>query len=56
MCKAVEELIEDFVKIDRKDMALRMLEDGEMPLDKIAKYSNLSIEEVEELASASHSA
>lgn len=35
----------------KKNMALMMLQDGELPIDKIAKYSGLRVEEVEELAS-----
>ena len=34
----------------RKEAALRMLQDGELPMDKIAKYSGLDITEVEWLA------
>ena len=34
----------------RKETALRMLQDGELPINKIAKYSGLVIKEVEELA------
>jgi hypothetical protein len=34
----------------KKETALRMLQDGELPIDKIAKYSGLVIKEVEELA------
>lgn len=34
----------------KKEMALRMLQDGELPIDKIAKYSGLDIAEVELLA------
>ena len=33
-----------------KETALRMLQDGELSIDKIAKYSGLVIKEVEELA------
>ncbi len=33
-----------------KETALRMLEDDSLPLDKIAKYSNLSMAEVQALA------
>ncbi len=35
---------------NKKETALRMLLDGELPIDKIAKYSGLDIEEVERLA------
>lgn len=31
----------------KKEMALRMLRDGELPIDKVAKYSGLDIAEVE---------
>ena len=34
----------------RKETALRMLQDGELPINKIAKYSGLRVEEVEQLA------
>ncbi|MCM1184333.1 MAG: hypothetical protein NC337_13260 [Roseburia sp.] len=34
----------------KKKTALRMLQDGELPIDKIARYSGLAIEEVETLA------
>ncbi len=33
-----------------KETALRMLQDGELSIDKIAKYSGLRIEDVEQLA------
>lgn len=35
---------------NKKETALRMLQDGELPIDKIAKYSGLDIAEVERLA------
>ena len=35
---------------NKKETALRMLQDGELPIDKIAKYSGLDIAEVELLA------
>jgi len=34
----------------KKNTALRMLQDGELSVDKIAKYSGLEVEEVEKLA------
>ncbi len=34
----------------KKQAALRMLQDGELSIDKIAKYSGLKVEEVEQLA------
>ncbi len=35
---------------NKKETALRMLQDGELPIDKIVKYSGLDIVEVEMLA------
>ena len=46
MCKIVEELIDN----EKKESAIRMLQDGELPLEKIAKYSGLTIEQVKELS------
>lgn len=34
----------------KKETAIRMLKDRELPIDKIAKYSGLEISEVEQLA------
>ena len=34
----------------KKEMALRMLQDGELSIDKIARYSGLKAEEVRQLA------
>ncbi len=34
----------------KKETALRMLQDGELSIDKIAKYSGLEVAEVEQLA------
>lgn len=34
----------------KKKTALRMLQDGELSIDKIAKYSGLDVAEVEQLA------
>ncbi len=34
----------------KKKTALRMLQDGELSIDKIAKYSGLDVEDVEQLA------
>ena len=46
MCKIMEELIDN----EKKESALRMLADGELSLEKIAKYSGLTLEQVKELA------
>ena len=34
----------------KKETALRMLQDGELSIDKIAMYTELQVEEVEKLA------
>ena len=34
----------------KKETALKMLRDGELPIEKIAEYSGLKVEEVEQLA------
>lgn len=34
----------------KREAALRMLQDGELSIEKVAKYSGLMIEKVEELA------
>ena len=33
----------------KKETALRMLQDGELSIDKIAKYSGLDVAEIEQL-------
>lgn len=45
MCKAMEDLIDN----EKRECALRMLVDGELPLEKIAEYSGLNFEQVKEL-------
>ncbi len=34
----------------KREMALRMIQDGELSIEKVAKYSGLAIKEVEELS------
>ena len=46
MCKAMEDMITD----DRKEAAMRMLESGKLTNEDIAKFLELSLEIVEELA------
>lgn len=46
MGRVMEEMIND----EKKNSALLMLEDGDLSFDKIARYTGLSIEEIEELA------
>lgn len=45
MCKIMEDLIDN----EKRECALRMLADGELPLEKIAKYSGLNLEQVKGL-------
>ena len=46
MCK----IMEDMRNEKAKEIAIRMIKDGELSLEKIALYSGLSIDEVKELA------
>lgn len=46
MCKAMEDMITD----EKREIALRMIEKGKLPLEEIAEYSDLSLEEVQKLA------
>ena len=52
MCKAMEEMIADFVTDDRKETAIRMLERGKMTRVEIAEDLKLPLEVVEELANS----
>ena len=52
MCKAMEEMIADFVTDDRKETAIRMLERGKMTREEIAEDLKLPLEVVEELANS----
>lgn len=49
MCKAMEEMRNETLKEGMVDVAKRMLADGELSTEKIAKYAGLSVEEVEKL-------
>lgn len=48
MCKLMEDLIDD----EKKEIALKMLKDGKLNEKEIAKYFNLSKEQIEELLKA----
>ncbi len=50
MCKVIEDMRNEAVKVDRERMALAMIKDGNMPLELIAKYSGLTLKQVEELS------
>lgn len=45
MNKLIEELIFD----EKKEFVLRMLQDGELSLEKIAKYADIPLEQVQEI-------
>ena len=49
MSRIMEELIEEFMDDEKKESALRMLEDGKLSNQEIAKYLKLDITVVEEL-------
>ena len=50
MCKMMEDMRKEADLEARKSVALDMIRDGKLPLEEIAKYFKLSLEEVEELA------
>lgn len=43
-------VLESIIIEDRKDRAVKMLKEGELVQEEIAKYSRLSLEEIEEIA------
>ena len=50
MCKAMEDMRKEAALMERKRMAIRMLEDGELTDEKIALYAGLTLDQVKELA------
>ena len=50
MCKLIEDLVEEFIDDEKKEIALRFLEMGGISYEKIAKGSGLSLETVIMLA------
>ena len=52
MCKAMEDLITDFVTDEKKLAAMRMLERGKLTQAEIAEDLKLPLEVVEELANS----
>lgn len=49
MCKAMEDMRNQTLKEGMSEVAKRMLADGTLTIEKIAEYSGLSMEEVEQL-------
>lgn len=50
MCKVVEDMINEEVKESNIEIAMRMLEDGKLSVEEVAKYFGLSEEEVKSLS------
>lgn len=46
MCKAMEDMVKD----EKKEIAVSMIKDGLLPLEKIASYLGLKMEEIEDIA------
>lgn len=44
-------ILNEGINEGKKEIALRMIQDGELSFEKVAKYSGLAIKEVEKLAS-----
>lgn len=49
MCKVVEDMINEEVRESNIEIAMRMLEDGKLSVEEIAKYIGLSEEEIKSL-------
>ncbi len=47
--QGIEQGIEQGVEQEKIDSAMRMIDDGDLPLEKIAMYSGLTLEQVLEL-------
>ena len=50
MSKLSEDMMNEAVKENAREAAKRMIDDRELPIEKIALYSGLSLDEVKELA------
>lgn len=48
MCK----LMEDLIDWEKKEIALKMLQDGKLQKEEIVKYFNIILEEVEDLVNS----
>ncbi len=51
MCRVMEEKWEEGRKSNQLETAKRMLSSGKLPLEEIAEYSNLPLDEVRRIAS-----
>ena len=62
MCKVIEDMRKEVaaeaaaraVEWEREDNAVNMINEGELSLEQIAKYSRLPLERVQELADAAN--
>ncbi len=50
MSRIMDELIKEKCEQNNKEIALEMIIDSDLPLEKIAKYSKLELDEVKILA------
>jgi hypothetical protein len=50
MCKVMEDMRNETIERERIEIAMDMIKEGELPLEKIAKYSKLALAKVKELA------
>ena len=50
MSRVIEEMRDEAVMYDRIENALKMISDGKLPLEDIARYTSLPLEKIRELA------
>lgn len=50
MCRVMEEMRDEAVMYDRIENARKMISDGKLPLEDIARYTSLTLEKIRELA------
>ena len=49
MCRVIEEMRDEAVMCDRIENARKMISDGKLPLEDIARYTSLPLEKIREL-------
>ena len=50
MCKAMEDMMTDYVTEEKKNSAIRMLKDGVLSEKQVSVYSGLSMEVIRKIA------
>ena len=50
MCKVMEDMVLEEITENKKEIALSMINDGVLSLEKIASYVGLTVEEIMKLA------